>query len=690
MHPDERLSKGTIIEILRKKKVIGMGSSWNNKHGDPVDDPRYFNDSITIGDIIMIRDGRNPVALVRVVGQAYIDNNTDPKFDWFDLRREIELLGIFESEDQTLLENILTKYNNNHIQAPGTLTFCNSDNATNHFIVKWHRAIQYRNLMKNIKLSTQRKDQIKALWENFKAGITPEQRAIYQVGIKQALSDWGLYKQKVATGTLTLEEYTNVLRSPSATLPGGYLCNFLERATSSVLGSSKPGNAENFEVKLNADGSYYIRKHSPHASKIEAEQFFNDNVKETLKQIVLEKDPVKKAELVDSSPYSAKQILMKMAVLDNLSDFLFIYSGNVIEKLYEEFIDGATEKTFSRSHELCKVLISILGIAPTDTLELVMLSRFIWKYTKAQAIADSSSPNVILYGPPGTGKTYSVLNDIEFVCLGDTTRYELLQFHPSFTYEDFIEGVKPKGVTKDGAIRFELVNGVFKNFCIRAKSDPDKEYYFIVDEINRANLSAVFGETLSLMEKSYRHETGSNKNLIRTQYSSLVDSLIAEDRNSFSYLAYEIDNGISKFGIPKNVYFIGMMNDVDKSIDTFDLALRRRFKWLRKDCDYNVLEEETLLNGKDGFENITDYVQSCMRLNNYISSDLGLGRSFEFGHAFFMKMSDIARKKNISPSNKDVLFNLYLRPTLREYLRSVYPENDIDGKLKDALNLFRA
>ena len=90
-----------------------------------------------------------------------------------------------------------------------------------------------------------------------------------------------------------------------------------------------------------------------------------------------------------------------------------------------------------------------------------------------------------------------------FICQGDTSRYEVLQFHPSFTYEDFIEGIKPKGVSKDGNIRFELVNGIFKNFCIKAKEYPKKDFYFVVDEINRANLSMVFGETLSLLEKDY-------------------------------------------------------------------------------------------------------------------------------------------------------------------------------------------
>ena len=207
-----------------------------------------------------------------------------------------------------------------------------------------------------------------------------------------------------------------------------------------------------------------------------------------------------------------------------------------------------------------------------------------WRFVNSKAIADTNNPNVILYGPPGTGKTFSVKSGLDFVCQGDTSRYEVLQFHPSFTYEDFIEGIKPKGVSKDGNIRFELVNGIFKNFCIKAKKQPEKDFYFVVDEINRANLSMVFGETLSLLEKDYRHDT-ENKNLIRTQYSALIEDLIKED-NKFKDLAYEIDNNEVKFGVPKNVFFIGMMNDVDKSIDAFDLALRRRFKWIRKDCDY--------------------------------------------------------------------------------------------------------
>ena len=398
--------------------------------------------------------------------------------------------------------------------------------------------------------------------------------------------------------------------------------------------------------------------------------------------------PLAKIKLVEDAAYSAKQILMKMAVLDNLTDFLYIYSTQWLEELYNDFIDGDAEGIFTKNHQVCLVAKKLLSVNEQDKGELILLSRFLWRYVNARTIADADNPNVIMYGPPGTGKTYSVVNSLDFVCQGDSSRYELLQFHPSFTYEDFIEGIKPKGVSKDGNIHFELVNGVFKNFCIKAKHTPDKSFYFVVDEINRANLSSVFGETLSLLEKDYRHDGINKRNLIRTQYSTLIEDLIKEDKK-YESLAYTIDNNEVKFGVPENVFFIGMMNDVDKSIDAFDLALRRRFKWIRKDCDYEVIEEETRFKRKEDFSNIGQYIKACEKLNNYISAELGLGKSYEFGHSFFMKMSDIAKRKEITQHNLETLFNLYLRPTLKEYLRAVFAESELDGKLDEALNRFK-
>ena len=133
------------------------------------------------------------------------------------------------------------------------------------------------------------------------------------------------------------------------------------------------------------------------------------------------------------------------------------------------------------------------------------------------------------------------------------------------------------------------------------------------------------------------------------------------------------------------MYLVGCL----QSIDAFDLALRRRFKWIRKDCDYEVIEEEARFRGKEEFSNICQYVKSCEKLNNYISNELGLGKSYEFGHSFFMKISDISKRKEITPNNVEVLFNLYLRPTLKEYLRAVFAESELDNKLDEALNRFK-
>jgi len=542
----------------------------------------------------------------------------------------------------------------------------------------------------NSPLSEERQTQIKALWEKFKSETKQEDKNFNTSEIDKLLAGWATYKAKILNDALSLDEYTNTLGSATATMPGGYLCNFLERTTRTVLGSSKPGTAFNFEVKLNNDNTtyYILKQNKQNATRAEAESYYNDNIKNLLKSIVSESEPLAKIKLVEEATYSAKQVLMKMAVLDNLSDFLYIYSTQWLEEFYNDFIDGDAEGIFTKNHQVCLVAKKLLNVNEQDKGELILLSRFLWRYVNARTIADADNPNVIMYGPPGTGKTYSVVNSLDFVCQGDSSRYELLQFHPSFTYEDFIEGIKPKGVSKDGNIRFELVNGVFKNFCIKAKNNPGKPFYFVVDEINRANLSSVFGETLSLLEKDYRHNGIGNKNLIRTQYSTLIEDLIKEDKK-YESLAYTIDNNEVKFGVPENVFFIGMMNDVDKSIDAFDLALRRRFKWIRKDCDYEVIEEETRFKRKEDFSNIGQYIKACEKLNNYISAELGLGKSYEFGHSFFMKMSDIAKRKEITQHNLETLFNLYLRPTLKEYLRAVFAESELDGKLDEALNRFK-
>lgn len=549
-------------------------------------------------------------------------------------------------------------------------------------------------LMENIKISSTRQEELKTLWIKFKEDNKNGIDSINKE-VSGLLEHWNVYKSKIKAGSLSLEEYTN-RKSDTESVPGYYLCNFLERTTRTVFGSSKPGNANNFEIKLNRDGeSYTFRKDLKKGdkeninTKEKATEAFESNIKPLIENIVNAELPSDKVSFVENSDYSAKQVLRKLAVLDHLNDFLFIYSDEVIDALHDEFLISEEESNLGKNHELRIVLNNLLAIETTP-IDSVLLSRFLWKYANTQGIADKNTPNVILYGPPGTGKTYAVKNSLDFICQGDRTRYEFIQFHPSFTYEDFIEGIKPKGVTNDGNIKFELVDGIFKSFCKKAKANPDKDYYFVVDEINRANLSSVFGETLLCLEKDYRHnvQSSDDKSLIKTQYSTLIEEMIKDNPEKQS-LAYHFQDGNAYFGVPSNVFFIGMMNDVDKSIDAFDLALRRRFKWIRKDCDYDVIEQETKFRNGDEFTNIGVYLKACIKLNTYISDELGLGKSYEFGHSFFMKIADIANRKEISSSNITALFNLHLRPTLKEYMRAMFAESELDKKLEEALTKFK-
>lgn len=687
VHNDSSEQRWKAIIAERKNAYIGFGP-------DDSTGVAFFN-QIKVGDVIIVAQGANRNKhsyLAGIVNSPAIagEEKGTPGY----AQRRVLIHTINEQELNTLQLDFNGCAYGDADRIPALYKLKPLENSNDQRIASTVLAAIHQKrieeLMENIKLTTERQTQIKALWEKYKSETKTEDKTNNEREIESLIKQWNQYKDKIINDTLSIDEYTNTLGSATATMPGGYLCNFLERTTRTVLGSSKPGTAFNFEVKLNNDNkTYYILKQNKqNASKLDAETYFNDNIKGLLKSIVSETDLLAKIKLVEEAAYSAKQILMKMVVLDNLNDFLYIYSTQWLEELYNDFLDEDAEGIFIKNHQVCLVAKKLLSVNEQDKGELILLSRFLWRYVNARTIADADNPNVIMYGPPGTGKTYSVVNSLDFVTQGDSSRYEVLQFHPSFTYEDFIEGIKPKGVSKDGNIRFELVNGIFKNFCIKAKNTPDKPFYFVVDEINRANLSSVFGETLSLLEKEYRHDGKNTKNLIRTQYSTLIEDLIKEDKK-YEALAYTVDKDKVKFGVPENVFFIGMMNDVDKSIDAFDLALRRRFKWIRKDCDYEVIEEETRFKRKEDFSNIGQYIKACEKLNSYISAKLGLGKSYEFGHSFFMKMSDIAKRKEITQHNLEILFNLYLRPTLKEYLRAVFAESELDGKLDEALNRFK-
>ena len=292
---------------------------------------------------------------------------------------------------------------------------------------------------------------------------------------------------------------------------------------------------------------------------------------------------------------------------------------------------------------------------------------------------DFESKNIILYGAPGTGKTYQTKQTIEArKLIKENHEYKIVQFHPSYSYEDFMDGVKPTGI-ENGAMKFELKNGVFKQMCIDAFKDLEKnkekakKYYFVADEINRAELSRVFGELLLCLEEDKRLRLGEDGKpqgmLVKTANSSLWD-------NEKHAVYVDKETGEGYFGVPENLYFIGTMNDIDKSIDSFDMALRRRFVWKRYRCDYDVIAKHFDKTSEDRLE---PYIEFCKDINEYITSEKGLGLddSYELGHSYFLK------PKKLTKIEISKLWEGHISPLLKEYLRTQYSGKDIEIRLND-------
>lgn len=364
------------------------------------------------------------------------------------------------------------------------------------------------------------------------------------------------------------------------------------------------------------------------------------------------------------------------------------------------------------------------------------------------------SKNLILRGAPGTGKTYLAKEIAKELTEGHEEQIGFVQFHPSYDYTDFVEGLRPVS-NGDGAIEFRLQDGIFKDFCQKAKEtqliggqdnfdeawdsyleyinvaeekeyitktsylsvnsrqnlsvnydsgvpgwslpskyvyelykdknynkqeyyksggktvletlrkrfglkdyvspieiDTDKKFVFFIDEINRGEISKIFGELFFSIDPDYRGEKGS----VSTQYANL----------------HETDE---KFYIPENVYIIGTMNDIDRSVDTFDFAMRRRFRFVEVTAEGQVgmLDKELNIHAEEAkirLRNLNAAIENVQELNSH----------YHIGPSYFLKLKDV-------DFDYELLWSDYIKPLLEDYLRGYYDEVETLETLKKAFEL---
>lgn len=258
--------------------------------------------------------------------------------------------------------------------------------------------------------------------------------------------------------------------------------------------------------------------------------------------------------------------------------------------------------------------------------------------------------NLILQGAPGTGKTF-IAGRLAYLLMEqkDKGRVEMVQFHQSSSYEDFIQGIRPEGTG------FSLRDGVFHTFCRRAMLRPGMPHVFIIDEINRGNLSKIFGELMMLIEPDKR------------------------GRQFAMRLSYSQDDD-EKFFVPENVYLIGTMNTADRSLSLVDYALRRRFAFWEMQPGFEVPQFGETLTAKGVAQILIEEIRQRMgRLNQLIADDRNLGNGYRIGHSFFVPTPGVLPDTAWS----DDILTYEILPLIEEYWV------DDDKKLKEARDILQ-
>lgn len=310
-----------------------------------------------------------------------------------------------------------------------------------------------------------------------------------------------------------------------------------------------------------------------------------------------------------------------------------------------KFLEINSKEKFKMSQELCKLKI--------EQNEKIKFSEDFINVVQ-KIVEEGNAKNIILYGPPGTGKTYNTKTLVDIIkdkYNSDDSEDKVSEkkafttFHQSYSYEDFIIGIRP--IIKDDKIAYEVKDGIFKKFCDNARNDIKTPYIFIIDEINRGNISKIFGELITIIEESKRGQ-----------------SVI---------LPYEKNGEQVEFSVPKNVYIIGTMNTADRSISMLDTALRRRFTFIEMMPNPDILDN---IEAEREIE-LSKFLEAMNRRIEFLYD-----REHTIGHAYFMN------EENKTIKDLDELrfvFRYKIIPLLQEYFFDDYEKiklvlNDVSNE----------